>query len=171
MNSQLFTLALLEIGLSIIISVAIILVSYRLLKKWFFKSEDIGGDNIAFTIFTSGIIISLGIILSEILPSITNVVRLSISQTESIDIATIAMYSGLYLFIGFLMALLINAAVFFLLSVLTRGVNEFKEIQKNNLAVAILVVATLISITLIVKDSIALLIGSLLPYPEATNLL
>jgi hypothetical protein len=36
--------------------------------------------------------------------------------------------------------------------------------------VSFLVVATLISITLIVKESIALLIGSLLPYPEATNL-
>ena len=171
MNSQLFTLALLEIVLSIVISVAIILISYKLLKRWFFKSQDIGSDNLAFTIFTSGIILSIGIILSEILPSITNVVRLSISQTESIDTGTIAMYSGLYLFIGFMMALVINAAVFFLFSMLTRGVNEFKEIQKNNLAVSILVVATLISITLIVKDSIALLIGSLLPYPEATNLL
>ncbi|MFT5104198.1 MAG: uncharacterized membrane protein YjfL (UPF0719 family) [Candidatus Latescibacterota bacterium] len=170
MNSQLFTLALLEIALSIVISVAIILISYKLLKRWFFKSQDIGSDNLAFTIFTSGIILSIGIILSEILPSITNVVRLSISQTQSIDIGTIATYSGLYLFIGFLVALLINAAVFFLFSLLTRGVNEFKEIQNNNLAVSILVVATLISITLIVKDSIALLIGSLLPYPEATNL-
>ena len=125
----------------------------------------------AFTIFMSGIIISLGIILSEILPSITNVVRLSVTQQESIDFMTVAKYSGLYLIIGFIMSLFINTAVFVLFSFLTKGVNEFKEIQQNNLAVSIMVVALLLSITLISKDSIALLISSLVPYPEVVNFL
>ena len=125
----------------------------------------------AFTIFTSGIVLSVGIILSEILPSITNVIRLSSTQNETIDSLTILTYSGLYLFIGFLVGLCINASVFVLFSMLTKGVNEFKEIQLNNISVAILVVAILISITLVAKDSIALLISSLIPYPEVTNYL
>ncbi len=171
MNTQLFGLALLEIILTITISVVVFYISYKILKMLFFNNEDISGENIAFTIFTSGIFLSIGIILSEILPSISNVIRLSTTQTEAIDAFQIVKYSGLYLFIGFIAAVLINSSVFLLFSVLTKSVNEFKEIQKNNIAVAMLVVSILISITLIAKNSIALLISSLIPYPEVVNYL
>ena len=171
MNTQLFGLALLEIILTITISVVVFYISYKILKMLFFNNEDISGENIAFTIFTSGIFLSIGIILSEILPSISNVIRLSTTQTEAIDAFQIVKYSGLYLFIGFIAAVLINSSVFLLFSVLTKNINEFKEIQKNNIAVAMLVVSILISITLIAKNSIALLISSLIPYPEVVNYL
>ena len=171
MNTQLFGLALLEIILTITISVVVFYISYKILKLLFFKNVDLGGNNLAFSIFTSGILLSIGIILSEILPSISNVIRLSATQSEAIDAYEIAKYSGLYLFIGFIIAVIINGSVFLLFSLLTKNVNEFKEIQRNNIAVAILVVSILISITLIAKDSIALLISSLIPYPEVTNYL
>ena len=171
MNTQLFTLALLEIVLSIVISVTVIFVSYKILKRLFFRNEDIRGDNLAFTIFTSGIVLSIGIILSEILPSITNVIRLTTTQTDSASVGEIAKYSGLYLFIGFIIAVVINLSVFLLFSILTKGVDEFKAIKENNISVAILVVAILISITLIAKDSIAILISSIIPYPEVSNYL
>ena len=149
----------------------IIFLSYKILKWFFFRNEDLRGNNLAFTIFTSGIILSIGIILSEIFPSINNVIRLSTTQSEAADIVTIVKFSGLYLLIGFIIAVIINTSVFLLFSVLTTGINEFKEIKENNISVAILVVAILISITLIVKDSIALLTSSLMPYPEVSNFL
>ena len=144
MNTQLFGLALLELILTIVISVGVIFISFKMLKVLFFKNEDLAGDNLAFTIFTSGILLSIGIILSEIIPSISNVIRLSTIQTETIDGFTIAKYSGLYLLIGFIIAIVLNAAVFLLFSLLTKKVNEFKEIQQNNISVAILVVAILL---------------------------
>ncbi len=171
MNSKLFTLSLIEIVLSILITVVIIFSTYKILKWLFFRKHDLRGDNLAFTIFTSGIILSVGIILSTILPSITNIIRLSTTQIEVVETATIVLYSGLYLLIGFIIAVLINASVFFLFSLLTTGVDEFKEIKNNNISVAILVVTILISITIILKDSIALLISSLVPYPEVSNFL
>jgi uncharacterized membrane protein YjfL (UPF0719 family) len=171
MNTQLFTLALVEITLSIIITIFIIFISYKVLIKLFKKGTDVRGNNMAFTIFTSGIIASIGLILSEILPSITNVIRISLQASEPIDTIQLIMYSGLYLFIGFVMSIFINGATFILFSMLTKGVDEFKEIQKNNTPVAILTVAILISITLVVKDSIALLISALFPYPNVSNFL
>ena len=171
MNKQLFTLSIIEIALSIILSIIIILITYKMLKWLFFRGHDLRGDNLAFTIFTSGIILSIGIVLSEILPSITNIIRLSTTQTETIDVSNIIKYSGIYLLIGFLISVILNASVFLMFSVLTPGVHEFKEIKSNNISVAILVVAILISITIITKDSIALLISSLIPYPEVTNFL
>jgi uncharacterized membrane protein YjfL (UPF0719 family) len=171
MNTQLFTLSLIEIILSLCISVVIIFLSYKILKWFFFRNEDLRGNNLAFTIFTSGIILSIGIILSEVLPSINNVIRLSTTQSETVDMGTIITYSGLYLLIGFVIAVIINTSVFLLFSVLTTGVNEFKEIKENNISVAILVVAILLSITLIAKESIAMLTSSLMPYPELSNFL
>lgn len=171
MNSKLLTLAIIEILISIGVTVAIIFVSFKILKFLFFRNSDLRGDNMAFTIFTSGIVLSIGLILSEILPSITNVIRLSTTQTETLDTVTIVSYSGLYLGIGFMMAVFINVSAFLLFSILTRGINEFKEIQQNNVSVAILVVAILLSITIIVKESIALLISALIPYPEMTTFL
>jgi uncharacterized membrane protein YjfL (UPF0719 family) len=171
MNTQLFTLSLIEIILSLCISVVIIFLSYKILKWFFFRNEDLRGNNLAFTIFTSGIILSIGIILSEVLPSIHNVIRLSTTQSETVDMGTIITYSGLYLLIGFVIAVIINTSVFLLFSVLTTGVNEFKEIKENNISVAILVVAILLSITLIAKESIAMLTSSLMPYPEVSNFL
>ncbi|RMA66350.1 DUF350 domain-containing protein [Ulvibacter antarcticus] len=171
MNTQLFTLALLEIIISIIATVVILFISYKILKLLFFKKDDLTHDNLAVTIFISGVILSTGIILSEILPSITNVIRIAATHEETINAMSIVKYSGLYLFIGFVAAILINAAVFLLFSMLTKRVNEFREIQQNNTSVAILVVAILISITLIIKDGIALLVSSMVPYPEVTNYL
>ena len=171
MNSKLFTLSLIEIILSILITVVIIYATYKILKWLFFKNYDLRGDNLAFTIFTSGIILSTGIILSAILPSITNIIRLSTTQIEVVETSTIILYSGIYLLIGFVVSVLINTSVFFLFSILTRGVDEFKEIKNNNISVAILVVTILISITIILKDSIALLISSLVPYPQVSNFL
>lgn len=171
MNSQLFTLALFEIILALVVSVLIIYLSYSILHRIFFKSDDIQGNNTAFKIFLAGIILSIGLILSEIVPSITNLLRLATTQDTQIKMSTVLQYSALYLLIGFLASVIINAAVFLLFSLLTRGINEFKEIQENNVSIAVLVSATLVSITLIVKDSIALLVSSMIPYPEVTNFL
>ncbi len=171
MQTKLLTLAFIEIALAIFVSVLILFISFKILQRVFFKNISIREDNIAFSIFSAGIILSIGIILSEIIPSITNMVRLSMSEGNEITLATIVQYSGLYLFIGFVFAILINTSVFLLFSALTKGVNEFKDIQQNNIATAIVVTATLLSITLIAKDSISLLISALIPYPETTNFL
>ncbi|WP_148639398.1 DUF350 domain-containing protein [Aquimarina longa] len=171
MQTKLITLAFIEIALATIISVLILFISFKILQKIFLKNISLREDNMAFSIFAAGIILSIGIILGEIIPSITNMIRLSMSGENEITFEKIIQYSGLYLGIGFIFAILINTSVFILFSALTKGVNEFKDIQQNNVASAIIVTATLLSITLIAKDSIRLLISALIPYPETTNFL
>ena len=171
MNSTLFTLAVIQIIISIVLAVIILFVSHKILNRLFFREQEIKNDHLAFTIFTSGIFVSIGIILSEIIPSISNIIRLSVTQNDTVNFVDILTYSGIYLLAGFVFAVLINLATFLLFSALTKGINEFKEIKENNLSVSLLVVAMLISITLIVKDSISSLIGSLIPYQETLNFL
>lgn len=171
MNSTLFLLSLLEIVIALLLSVAIFFTSFKILKRLFFKQDELKGKNTAFAIFTAGVFVSIGIILSELVPSITNVVRYSVLNPEEIGMVKVIVYAGSTLFIGFILAVLINASVFFLFSALTRGINEFKEIKENNTSMAILIVSILVAITLIVKNTIAVLISALLPFPEVGNFL
>lgn len=171
MDSTLFYLSVLEIVIALVLSVGIFFVSYKLLKLFFFKQEDLQSTNMGFAIFCSGVFISIGLILSEMVPSITNVVRTAIVQETGIGVGPIITYAGLSLIVGFLVAVLINASVFFLFSALTRSIDEFEAIRKNNTAVAAVVASMLVSITLIVKNSIAVLISTLVPFPEVSNFL
>ncbi len=171
MQTKLIYLALIEISLAIVVSILIFFISYKILNKLFFKNTTLRQNNMAFTIFTSGIIFSIGLILSEIIPSITNIIRLSMTGQHNINLGNLIQYSSLYLLIGFVFAVLINTAVFLLFSILTKGVNEFKDIQENNIPTAILVSSILISITLISKSSISLLISALIPYSENATFL
>ena len=49
---------------------------------------------------------------------------------------------------------------------MTKSINEFQEIKKNNIAVAILTATIIISISLLVKESMYLLLETFVPYPE-----
>ncbi len=171
MNSTLFLLSVLEIVIALILAVAIFFVSYKMLKRFFFKEQELKDNNMAFAVFCSGIFLSIGIILSELVPSITNVVRMAVVQASDISTGQILTYVGLSLVIGFIIAVLINAAVFMLFSALTKGIDEFAEIKNNNVSVALVVASILLAITLIVKNSIAVLISALVPFPEVSNFL
>ncbi len=70
---------------------------------------------------------------------------------------------------GFLFALVVNVVTFLLFSVLTKSVHEFQEIK--NTTVALLIAVILVTITKILKDSIALLMSSMMPFQEVTNFL
>lgn len=171
MNSTLFTLAVIQIVISVFIAVSVLFISFKILRRIFFNNQIDQENHIAFTVFTSGLFISIGMILSEIIPSISNIIRLSLQDSTSINFTNILIYSCVYLVVGFLFAVLINFSTFLLFTGMTKGLNEFKEIKNNNLAIAILVVSTIIAITLIIKDSISALIESLIPYSQITNFL
>lgn len=171
MDNNIFYLSIVEIIIALILSVGIFFVSFKLLKLFFFKQQELESSNVAFAVFCSGIFLSIGLILSELVPSITNVVRTAVVQDNGISTSEVITYAGLSLIIGFVLAVLINAAVFLLFSALTRGINEFEAIKNNNNAVATVIASMLVAITLIVKNSIAVLISSLVPFPEVANFL
>lgn len=168
---NLFYLSLLELVIGLILSVGIFFMSFKLLKYFFFRQERLEASNQAFAIFCGGIFISIGLILSELVPSITNVIRAAVVQDPGLSTGQVLTYAGLSLTVGFIVAVLINAAVFLLFSALTKRINEFEAIKNNNAAVATMVTSLLIAITLIVKDSIAVLISTMVPFPEVSNFL
>ena len=49
---------------------------------------------------------------------------------------------------------------------MTKDINEFEEIQKDNLSVSIITATIVVVMTILVKESIYLILESFIPYPE-----
>ena len=75
-------------------------------------------------------------------------------------------YTFIFLLIIVITIALVNFISIKLFIVMTKNVSEFEEISKNNIAVSILTATIIICISLLVKDSVYLLIDSFVPYPE-----
>lgn len=166
MQTDLIYLAIVQMIISILLSIVIFFISYKMLIRVFkIKEEEINDSNLALSIFFSGIIFSIGYLLSGIIPSIISAVQLLKIHAGKDVYFQVLKYASLSLFIGFLLAIVINISAFLLVNVLTRNIKEVQELKNNNLAVAILLSAILISITIISRDSLVFLLELFLPQP------
>jgi len=164
---ELFYLALIQIVISIILSIVIFFISYKILIKIFKLEESaFNNDNLALSIFFSGIIFSVGYLLSGIIPSIINAIQLIKIHAEGNLFIEVLKYATMSLFIGFLAISIIQISSFFLVKIMTKHIKEVEQLKQNNLAVSILLVSILISITLISTDSLVFLLETFLPQPE-----
>jgi len=72
----------------------------------------------------------------------------------------------LFLLIIITVISLINFLSLKLFTIITKNINKIEEMGKNNIAVSILTATIIISISLLVKDSLYLLLEPFVPYPE-----
>ena len=156
---EIFYLALSQIIISIVLSIVIFFVSYKILIKVFNLQETkFNNDNLSLSIFFSGIIFSIGYLLSGIIPSIINSIELIKIHSDGNLLIEIFKYSSICLLTGFLAISIILFSSFTLVKVFTKNIKEMAELKKNNLAVSILLTSILISITLISKDALIFLL-------------
>jgi len=164
---ELFYLALSQIVISVILSIIVFYISYKILIRAFKIEENkFDNDNLALSIFFSGIILSTGYLLSGIISTIINSVTLIKIHTDGNHYFEIFKYSAISLLIGFFVASIIQLGSFLLVKTLTKHIKEVEQLRKNNLSVAILLVSILMAITLITKDGLIFLLEQFLPQPE-----
>ena len=168
MNTETFYYSLLEIGVSIFLGVTILYLSYRIIDKIVRERFKISLDNLSYALFVSSILFSVSYLISGIKSPILNSIKLLIDnpQYEGSIVLDGIKYSLLFLFI-----IIITIAVTILISVwlftvMTNKIDEFNEIRKNNIAVGIITAVLVISISILIKESVYLLLDSFVPYPE-----
>lgn len=109
----------------------------------------------------------MGILIQETADPIMNVFRLLTTQDLSYQaiffklLKVMMIYLGMAVFFGFI----VNAIGIFLFTILTRNVNEWKEIRENNISVALITAVMIIVLTLAIKDGLGLIFESWVPYP------
>ncbi|WP_034061851.1 DUF350 domain-containing protein [Lacinutrix jangbogonensis] len=122
---ELFYLALIQIIISIVLS---IIISYKILIKIFrLEESEFNNDNLALSIFFSGIIFSVCYLLSGIIPSIINAIQLIKTHTEESLFLEILKYSAMCLFIAIS---ILQISAFFLIKIMTKHIKEVEQLKK-----------------------------------------
>jgi uncharacterized membrane protein YjfL (UPF0719 family) len=162
-----FSIGIYQIGASFLIAIIALYVSFSFLYKTIFKRHGITIDNTAYSALAASILFSIGFLISGASQSIITTVKILRSTESGMKLWTdMLSYTALFMVIALIVALAVNVLSYFMFTRLTKSVDEFDEIKRNNLAVGIITSAIVISITLIVKDSMVYMIESLVPYPE-----
>ena len=166
MNYNIALLALIEIISAITIGIFILALTYKIVQWVGRKYYQIQDYNLAYSIFVSAIIISVGIMISGIVQPLISSFRL-LNQSSDSFVLTLK-YLGIgaiYIAIAYTATVLIGLISTFLYAKLT-PINEFEEIRKNNIGVALIISSILITLTLLTKNGVILMIEAIVPYPD-----
>lgn len=172
MNTQIFTIALLEFILSFGISLGILYFTFKLLNKFIVKKHNVPYKNIAFGIITAGIFISVSYLIASVKEVLVETIRVMEQNPVFADNLWQygAQYFLIYLLISVVVILLTNVSSIGLFTIMTKGINEIEEIKKENIAVSIITATLMICISFMVKDSLMLMLQSFIPYPELPSI-
>ncbi len=168
MKNDITYYALTEMIFTICIGVILLYITYKIIDKYIRIKHKIEITNVSYSIFLSSIIFSVGYLISDIKTPILNSLRIIQEQPEySGDFLIDGLkYTTLFLTIIIASIFLINIISIYLFAVMTKTIDEFKEIKQNNIAVAILMAVIIISISIMVKGSLYFLLDTFVPYPE-----
>lgn len=168
MDYKVFSLALLQLTISLILAVLMAYATFKIFRYVLTRKYKIELDNIAFAILTSAILYAVGSIVSGVIKPMLNLIRtLDENAKTTLDYIWNSMqYSMLFIGLGFLVSFIVTITGLYLFTFLTRTINEFEEISKDNRAVGLITGVIIIVIALFVKDSVDLLLESLIPYPD-----
>ena len=167
MNTKVLFTGLIDVFISMLFTVFVIWISYKIIHRIIFKNNSDNPGNISVSILLSSILLSMGILIQETADPIMNAFRLLLSQDLSYQaiffklLKVMMIYLGMAMFFGFLV---ITIGIF-LFTILTRNVNEWKEIRENNTSVALITAVMIIVLTLAIKDGLGLIFESWVPYP------
>lgn len=167
MNYNIALLALTEILSALSIGVIILYATYKLLDYFGRKKLGITHSNTSFSIFVASILFAVGLMVSSVIQPIISSFRLLLNTTDTTFelMSHFLGYGALYVAIALLMGIFISLSGVVFYSYLT-PIDEFKEIKNNNIGVAIIVSAIIITLTLMSRSGVNLLVESIIPYPE-----
>lgn len=167
MNSNVFFLGIIEILSALSMGLVILSTTYKILKWYGKKKFNIGHNNLAYSIFIASVLFGMGLMVSGTIEPIVSSFRL-LSNTETSASGLLFSFlirGGAYILIAYCGGLAISLLGIVIYSKLT-PIDEFEEMKNNNIGVAIISGAIIITLILLTKDGVALIIESLIPYPE-----
>lgn len=172
MNEKIFFYSLIELGISLVIGIILLNYTYRIINKYVKEKYSIKTNNLSFGIFVSSILFSVGFILTGIKSPIVSVLRVLKNDPnyEGVFVIDALLYTSLFVFVILIVITLVNIISIKLFTWMTKNIDEFEEIKKDNVSVAIITATIVIVMTLLVKDSIYLILESFIPYPEIPDI-
>lgn len=175
MNSHI-NLSLIELLLSLIIGVVTVFITKSVLMRYYLKHTDNSQQiykNLSFMLFLSGSIFAVSYIVFGIMEPLSSTIKL-LSNTKLNSgefIFEMTKYFLLFLLLGLIFGGFIIFSTYKLFTLLTKQLDEFKEISEGNIGVGLLVAVLSIVIALFTKNPFIIFIESLIPYPELPGIM
>jgi len=166
MNYNVALLGIIEIISAGTIGVFILAVTHKLLQWAGRRYYKVTESNLAYSIFTASIMFSVGFMITEVIQPLVSSFRLMNKDSESYLLAFRYIGQGaIYIGIAYFAAIVMALTGTYMYSKLT-PIDEFEEIRKNNIGVAVIIGSIVITLTLLTKSGVGLLIESIIPYPQ-----
>ena len=173
MESEIFTYALVELLFSIVLGVTLLYFTFKILSRYFAKKFGLKlYNNLSFSIVISSILISVAYLISDIKSPILNSLKMVSSQADYQGSIIFDGFKYTFLFL-FIIIIAISVIIFIstkLFTLMTKDIDEFAEIKKDNKAIGLLLGVIIFSVSLMVKESLYFLIETFVPYPEVINI-
>jgi hypothetical protein len=167
-------LALIELLIALAIGILTVYLTKSVLMRFYLKktNEQDPYKNLSFMIFLSGTIFSVAYLVFGIMEPLSSTIKLFSTANTSLFLwLEIFRYLAIFLLLGYSFGAAIVFITYKLFSILTRKLDEYDEISKNNIGVAILLVVLMIVIALFTKGPFIIFIESFIPYPDVPNIL
>ena len=168
MNETILLKGISELIVSILIGVTLLYITYKIMDRFIRNKYKMGIDNTSYAIFSGSVLFSVGYMITGVKDPILNSLQLLESQAgyDGSPILDAIKYSALFIGLIVFLTFLINLIAISLFMIMTAKVDELSEMKRKNVSVSIITAVIIISVSLMVKDSVYLILDAFVPYPE-----
>ena len=169
MNEQIFWKGISELIIAILIGVCLLYITYKIMDRFIRKRYKMDINNTSYAIFSGSVLFSVAYLITGIKGPILNSLQLLEKQIgyEGSPLIESIKYSIIFIGIIIILIAFVNIIAIYLFMLMTVKIDEIEEMRKKNVSVSIITAVIIISISLMVKDSIYLILEAFIPYPES----
>ncbi len=155
---------IIQLVIALILAVAALYISFNVLgkiTKGIDEEKEIAKGNAAVGIFVASVFIAIGVVVQSGVAGISDGLKLAVKELPGIangDIMPVIVpivMSIIQLILGILLAI---GAIYLALNILdklTKGIEEFEELKKGNVAVALEMAGVIITVAIIVQSGVS----------------
>jgi len=172
MNQNLFIFGVYEVSLSLIFGLLTIYISLKIIDKLVLKVktlEMIKQGNVAIAIFKGTLILcTLMLVQNSVFPSV-DAFRAMAAAHNTLNLTMFGISFGYFLLfysISLIFSILLILLTFFIYIKATTNVDEIAEINKNNLAVSLIISIIILGMTIFMRPAFNNLITSFVDYSK-----
>jgi uncharacterized membrane protein YjfL (UPF0719 family) len=171
MGWQQILFGLIEFFVSILISFTLIFGSYRLflaITKRLDEERELRSGNTSVGIILGSTLLGEAIVVKQAIYPVMAVIQIFVlGQEKNVEnFLKMIGYSVGYVILAGLLALACILFSLWLFNKMTPRIDQFEEIQKNNIAVAIFVALLIIAVCFLVSSGVSGLSRALIPFPD-----
>jgi uncharacterized membrane protein len=164
MNNELKT-ALTSVSISIVIGLISIYLCLWLLKNQLIRKQKMQfSENYTFAIISIGNLLSVGIIISAIIPALNTITKLYYRQDNIVSDLDLFKFCSFIILLCFIFIFLVNYCSRTILDALFGKINFNENDFKKQYIYSIILSTIFIAMSLVMSDSIALISDMLIPY-------